>query len=110
MDTSARRVASFALIVSVLALAAPVRGQPENPLPPSDRAPRLVLAHPGPHAPVTALAFAPDGSALYVAGFDKQVRRYRLVKGEYVADGAFRVPIGPWNAGLINALAVSPDG
>ncbi len=111
MHTTARRGAALALAITAFALARPGTGQePENVLPPSDRAPRLVLAHAGPHAPVTALAFAPDGSALYVAGFDKLVRRYTLVKGEFVAAGSFRVPVGPGNAGLINALAISPDG
>jgi hypothetical protein len=84
--------------------------EPESPLPPADRAPHLVLAHPGPHAPVTALAFAPNSTTLYVAGFDKQIRRYDLVKGKFVAAGAIRVPIGPGVAGVVNTLAVSPDG
>src|SRR5688572_13191597 len=112
MLTSAHRFAFLALTLSALAL--PLLAQPKDkdkgPLPPPDRAPHLILAHAGPHAPVTALAFAPDGSALYVGGFDKQVRRYRLEDGKFVPAGSFRVPIGPWNAGLINAIAVSPDG
>ncbi|MBM3982522.1 MAG: hypothetical protein FJ304_20075 [Planctomycetes bacterium] len=83
---------------------------PDVPLLPADRTPHLVVAHPGPHAPVTALVFAPNGETLYVAGFDKQVRRYALVKGKWTAAGAYRVPIGPGNAGVVNALALSPDG
>ena len=103
------RTPSGLLAALVLALCArPAVGQ--DKLPP-DRTPHLVLTHGGPHAPVNALAFAPDASALYVAGFDKQVRRYKLTKdGKYDADGEFRVPIGPGNAGVVNAVAVSPDG
>ena len=78
--------------------------------PPPDRAPHLILAHAGPHAPVTALAFAPDASTLYVGGFDKQVRRYKLANNKWTATDAFRVPIGPGNAGVVNAIVVSPDG
>ena len=46
------------------------------------------------------------------AGYDKQVRKYDFdpAKGKYVAAGSFRVPIAPGNAGVVNALAVSPDG
>ena len=101
----------LALAVVIFGLAVPLAAQEkEKPLPPADRAPHLILAHAGPHAPVTALAFAPDASTLYVGGFDKQVRRYALVKGKYVANGTFRVPIGSGNAGVVNAVAVSPDG
>ena len=107
MRSSAHRLAGLGLVISGLAL--PVAAQ-EKPLPPPDRAPHLILAHNGPHAPVTALAFAPDAGTLYVGGFDKQVRRYELVKGKYVAAESIRVPIGPGNAGVVNALAVSPDG
>ncbi|HEY1377821.1 MAG TPA: WD40 repeat domain-containing protein, partial [Gemmataceae bacterium] len=64
-------------------------------------------------AAVTALAFSPDGRTLYSAGYDKVVRVWRRA-----ADGTFqpdpratlRVPIGPGRAGVINVLAVSPDG
>lgn len=105
---------SRSVVVALIALGtAPwsaLAQEPDAPVLPTDRAPHLVVAHPGPHAPVTALAFAPDGKTLYVAGFDKQVRRYQLVDGQWKANGAFRVPIGPGNAGVVNALAVSPDG
>jgi hypothetical protein len=107
--TTATRLVAVALVV--IGTTVPGRAaEPEPPLPPADRAPHLVLAHPGPHAPVTALAFTPNGATLYVAGFDKQVRRYTLVLGKFVLTGSFRVPIGPGDAGVINALAVSPDG
>ena len=109
MRTAGHRLGGLVLVISGLAL--PVAAQEkEKPLPPPDRAPHLILAHNGPHAPVTALAFAPDARTLYVGGFDKQVRRYELVKGKYVAGESIRVPIGPGNAGVVNALAVSPDG
>src|SRR4051794_26082825 len=55
--------------------------QPGPPLPPPNRTPALVLDHAGPHAPVAALAFSPDGSTLYVGGLDKLVRRYTLKGG-----------------------------
>ncbi len=99
----------LSLAVGLCGLAPPAAAQ-EKPLPPPDRAPHLVLAHDGLHAPVTALAFSPDASTLYVGGFDKQVRRYKLANGKYEPAGAFRVPIGPGNAGVVNAVAVSPDG
>ena len=109
MRTTGSRLVGLALVISGISL--PLSAQePEKPLPPADRAPRLVLAHGGPHAPVRALAFSPDATTLYVAGFDKLVRRYELAKGEYKATGSFRVPLGPGNAGVVNALAVSPDG
>lgn len=79
-------------------------------LPPGNRTPSLVLSHPGPQAPVTALAFSPDASTLYVGGLDKMVRRYVLKAGEYVAAEPLRVPIGTGLGGAINAIAVSPDG
>jgi WD40 repeat protein len=99
---------SLALLL-LLTPAAPAQ-DPDVPLLPADRTPHLVVAHPGPHAPVTALVFAPNGETLYVAGFDKHIRRYALVKGKWTAAGAYRVPIGPGNAGVVNALALSPDG
>jgi hypothetical protein len=98
-------------VILAVGLTLPLLAQQKEPLlPPPDRAPRLVLAQAGPHAPVNALAFAPDGNTLYVAGFDKQVWRYERVKGKFAPTGAFRFPIGPGTAGVVNALAVSPDG
>ncbi len=68
----------------------------------------------GPTAAVTALAFGPDGRALYAAGYDKVVRVWRPGpdgKGfQPDARSTFRVPIGPGRDGVINVLAVSPDG
>ena len=82
----------------------------ETPLPPPNRTPILVLDHTGPHAPVTALAFSPDATTLYVGGLDKLVRRYSLKDGKYSPLEPLRVPVGQGNAGAVNAVAVSPDG
>jgi WD40 repeat protein len=100
--------AAAALAVAGFSPVAPA--QREAPLPPPNRAPHLVLAHAGPHARVTALAFAPDGATLFVGGFDKQLRRYRLAGGKWAAADPIRLPVGPGNAGAVNAVAVSPDG
>jgi WD40 repeat protein len=85
----------------------------DSPLPPATSAPALVLDPGAPAAPVTALAFSPDSSTLYVAGLDKVVRKYTLQKGRFAPakpSNPIHVPLGPGNAGAINALAVSPDG
>jgi hypothetical protein len=82
----------------------------EPPLPPPGRTPILVLDHAGPNAAVTALAFSPDASTLYVGGYDKLVRRYALRNGKYEPAEPLRVPLGPGNIGAVNAVAVSPDG
>jgi WD40 repeat protein len=114
MHTPARRPAAVVLAVALLALARPIAAQPkgkDNVLPPADNAPRLILTHDSSHATVNALAFGPDGSTLYAAGFDKRVLRYKLdAKGRFVPDGEFRIPVSPGNGGLVNALAVSPGG
>jgi len=103
--------ASRSLAVLVLSALPVVARQPaaETPLPPPDRTPRLVVRHPGPHAPVTGLAFAPDGT-LYAGGFGKLVHRYTRAGGTFVPGDPLRVPVGPGNAGAVNAVAVSPDG
>jgi hypothetical protein len=85
----------------------------EEPLvPPADGKPVLQLDAGGPMAAVTALAFSPDGKTLYVGGYDKIVRAWvRDEKsGKFKAQAAYHIPIGPGLNGLINALAVSPDG
>src|SRR4051812_23303415 len=91
-----------------------VLGAEEHRAPVGDAEPLPVLDVGGPSAAVTALAFAPDGQTLYSAGYDKVVRVWR----RDVATAAFRpdaqatvrVPIGPGRDGVINVLAVSPDG
>ncbi|MFN4257919.1 MAG: hypothetical protein ACK4RK_01375 [Gemmataceae bacterium] len=75
--------------------------------------PVLRLDADGPTAQVTAVAFSPDGKTLYAAGYDKVIRMWNLVgsPGRFELDPFhFRVPMGPGNYGVINALAVSPDG
>jgi len=93
-------------------LAAPASAADEPLVPPADDKPILQLDAGGPMAAVTALAFAPDGKTLYVGGFDKVVRVWTLDEksGAFTARATYHVPIGPGMNGLINALAVSPDG
>src|SRR5438876_3719726 len=80
---------------------------------PEEPAPLLQLEAGGPTAYVTALAFSPDGKTLYAAGFDKVIQVWNLDAGtgKFELDPfAFRVPIGSGTDGVINSLAVSPDG
>ena len=103
-----RASASVAVLVLLPALGVAQPGA-ESPLPPADRTPQLVVRHAGPHAPVTSLAFGPDGT-LYAGGFGKVVHRYTPAGGKFVPAEPIRVPVGPGNAGAVNAVAVSPDG
>jgi WD40 repeat protein len=66
----------------------------------------------GPTAFVTALAFSPDGRTLYAAGWDKVVHVWTLDgEGRFVPERrAYRVPVGPGQDGLLNAMALSDDG
>jgi WD40 repeat protein len=78
-----------------------------------DTEPLLRLEAGGPASSVNALAFSPDGQTLYAAGFDKVVRGWRLeAPGKQFAldPVAFRVPVGPGRTGVLNVLAISPDG
>src|SRR5438445_1768722 len=81
-------------------------------LPPGEKEPLLRLEAGGPTSYVTALAFSPDGKLLYVGGWDKVVRVWRLDnQGQFVLDrAAYRVPLGPGLAGAINSIALSEDG
>jgi len=76
--------------------------------------PLAALETGGPAAAVTALAFSPEGGTLYSAGHDKVVRVWRRdpATGAFALDPAatLRVPIGPGRDGVLNVLAVSPDG
>ena len=99
----------FATTVTVLLLVGVSLAAQERPLPPPPRVPVLRIDHGGPQAPVTAVAFAPDGT-LFVGGLEKQVRRYRSADGRWTEDAPLRVPTGPGNSGAVNAVAVSPDG
>jgi WD40 repeat protein/tetratricopeptide (TPR) repeat protein/tRNA A-37 threonylcarbamoyl transferase component Bud32 len=84
-----------------------------SPSPRSD-GPLLRREPSGPSAFVTAVAFSPDGTALYATGYDKVVRVWKLNPrtGQFALDrdATYRVPIGPDSYGVLNALAVSPDG
>jgi WD40 repeat protein len=81
------------------------------PLPVLDDKPSPQIDAGGPSAAVTALAFGADGKTLYAAGLDKVVRVWTLQKEKgFVLKTAYRVPIGPDNAGAVNAVALSPDG
>src|SRR5438128_1332439 len=81
-------------------------------LPPGEKEPLLRLEAGGPTAYVTALAFSPDGKLLYVGGWDKVVRVWRLdAQGKFTLDqAAYRVPLGPGLGGAINTIALSDDG
>jgi WD40 repeat protein len=81
-------------------------------LAPGDKEPFLRLEPGGHMAYVTALAFSPDGRTLYSASHDKVVRVWRRAAGDGFAldPKAYRVPIGPGQDGILNALAVSADG
>jgi WD40 repeat protein len=74
--------------------------------------PVLRLEPDGPTAPTNALAFSPDGKTLYAGGFDKVVRAWtERDDGRFVPrKTAYHVPLGPGSVGVINALALSPDG
>lgn len=102
------------LLVAALATLVSAASAQEQPLiPPGEKEPLLRLEAGGPTSFVTALAFGPDGKSLYAAGWDKVVRVWNLDArtGRFVLDAAaFRVPIGPGSFGMLNALAVSPDG
>src|SRR5438067_13165276 len=84
------------------------------PVPPGDQVPVLRLEGGGPLGPVSAVAFGPDGATLYEAGWDKVVRVWRrdAPAGRFALDApaTLRIPIGPGDAGVLNALAVSADG
>src|SRR5262249_35766544 len=108
---SAMRMTGF--LLAVFALVGPGSQPPAaraQKLPAADRTPILVLDHPGPHAPVQALAFSPDGPTFHAGGFDNRVRRYVLRGGQFVAAEPLRLPVGTGLAGAVNAVAVSPDG
>ena len=84
------------------------------PVPAGDQDPVLRLEGRGPLSPVEAVAFGPRGVTLYEAGWDKVVRVWRrdARTGQFTLDpsSTLRVPIGPGDAGVLNALAVSADG
>jgi WD40 repeat protein len=79
-----------------------------------DPDPVLRLEGGGPLGPISAVAFGRAGTTLYEAGWDKVVRVWKRDKttGRFQLDAGatLRVPIGPGDAGMLNALAVSSDG
>src|SRR4051794_31169147 len=81
-----------------------------SPLPVLEDKPTPRVDATGPSAAVTTLAFGPDGKTLYGAGLDKIVRVWSLGKDGWTRTTAYRVPVGPENAGAVNAVALSPDG
>ncbi len=103
----ARRLSAGTLALAVLAASAAARAP--APLPVLDDKPTPQIDALGPSAAVMALAFA-DGETLTGAGLDKVVRVWALREGRFVLKTAYRVPVGPGNAGAVNAVAVSPDG
>src|SRR5262249_29468674 len=84
------------------------------PVPPGDKDPALRLEGRGPLGPVQGVAFGPGGATLYEAGWDKVVRVWRrdARTGQFSLDpsSTLRIPIGPGDAGVLQALAVSADG
>ncbi|HLJ95302.1 MAG TPA: hypothetical protein VKU02_19140 [Gemmataceae bacterium] len=101
-----------ALALVLLTLPGSILWSQEPVLPPGEKEPLLRLEAGGPTSYVTALAFSSDGQLLYVGGWDKVVRVWRLNnQGQFVLEpGAYRVPLGPGLAGAINSLALSEDG
>ncbi len=97
-----------ALLVPVL-LFAVAWAQDPSPLPLLPDNPVMWVDAGGPTAIVTSLTFG-DGDTLYSAGLDKAVRVWQPEQDTYVLKKTYRVPIGPGNAGAINAVALSPDG
>lgn len=100
----------FSALVSVMAGAAGAAADVE--LPPGDKEPVPRIDPGGPGAFVTSLAFSPDGKTLYTAGWDKVIRVWTLNdKGDFERSRTtYRVPIGPALGGVIDAMALSPDG
>src|SRR5262245_19916290 len=109
---SGRRRLTIPLLVLLAWPAAAQQVAP--PRPPGDKDPVLRLEGRGPLSPVEAVAFGPGGATLYEAGWDKVVRVWRrdARTGRFTLDPAatLRIPIGPGDAGVLNALAVSADG
>ena len=76
-----------------------------------DGDPVLRLEGGGPVSALTAVAFSRDGSTLYETGWDKVIRVWKRDEAarQFIPHASVRVPIGPGDAGVMNALAVSDD-
>ena len=105
--------AIFAVAILTLASRGSFGEQAAQP-PAADAMPIMRLEAGGPTSFVSGLAFNPQGSTLYAGGWDKVVRAWNwdATSKQFVLDpgGTYRVPIGPAMEGVINAVAVSPDG
>jgi WD40 repeat protein len=96
----------FACVVGLLSCTALFQ---DGALPPPAGTPWLQLDPGAASGAITATAFAHDGKTLFVAGLDKVVRIYSMDGPKPALRRTLRVPIGPGNAGGINALAISAD-
>jgi WD40 repeat protein len=105
---NARRFLAGALALPAFLSVALAQAPP--PLPALGAKPVPQVDAGGPSAAVTALAFGEGGETLYAAGLDKVVRVWAPEKGRFALKTTYRVPLGPGNAGAVNAVALSPDG
>lgn len=71
-------------------------------------APILVVNDSGHTAAVNRVCFVPRDRTLVSVSNDKTIRQWDLTSGECLR--VLRPPIGPGPAGILNALAVSPNG
>lgn len=119
--TGRRRNSVFGILLGAISLMTCPAAQwsyAEEPAPPPaapvDAMPIMRLEAGGPTSFVSAVAFNLQGSTLYAGGWDKVVRAWNwdADSRQFVLDpaGTYRVPIGPAMEGVINAVAVSPDG
>jgi WD40 repeat protein len=109
-----RALVALGVLLSLAGASAPAdEAAPKPPAARVDEPDVLRVEGGGPTAKVNALAFGPDNLTLYAAGFDKVVRVWKRARqgSEFkLQPTAYRVPIGPGTGGVINCLAVSPDG
>jgi WD40 repeat protein len=92
------------LLALSLAVTSSLRAEPEAP---------VLHLEGGPNTPVTCLAFSPDGRRLYAGGYDKVVHVWDWDEDQRLfvpSPLVYRIPIYPGASGVINALAISPDG
>jgi WD40 repeat protein len=106
------KVSALLATALIFGLELPAAAADNADVPPGDKTPLLRLQAGGPTSLVTALAFSPDGQTLYAGGLDKVVRVWTrsAASGAWEEQPAFRIPLGPGNNGMINAIALSKDG